>query len=157
MESDSPRTIAIVNRSGRRAPRSVITKGLNEVFNQHRAREGEVSVLLTEDSEMQQLNRDFRSVDESTDVLTFPSENPMLLGDIAISVPYAERQAQVRKVSLSQEIGFLAIHGGLHLLGFDDESEDDKRVMIEHMNRAAVAAGLKADHEWASLLHEGNE
>lgn len=103
---------------------------------------------------MRGLNRSFRNLDESTDVLTFPAENPMLLGDIAISIPYAERQAKARKVSLQQEVGYLAIHGALHLLGFEDESEDDRRVMVEQMNRAAVAAGLQPDHDWASLLHE---
>jgi len=113
-----------------------------------------VSILLTEDAEMQALNAQFRNLDESTDVLTFPADIPMLLGDIAISVPYADRQAKVRGVSLSQELAYLAIHGGLHLLGFDDESEDDRKVMIEQMNRAAVAAGLKPDYEWTSLLHE---
>lgn len=105
---------------------------------------------------MKDLNHRFRNLSESTDVLTFPAENPMLLGDIAISVPYAQKQAELRRVSLQQEIGYLAIHGGLHLLGFDDETEDDRRVMVEQMNRAAIAAGLKPDHEWASLLHEAH-
>jgi len=123
------------------------------VFEQHQARSGEVSVLLADDSEVRDLNRQFRRMDEPTDVLTFPSDNPMLLGDIAISVPYAERQANSRGVSLKQEIGFLAIHGGLHLLGFDDDSEDDRKVMVEEMNRAAIAAGLKPDLEWSSILH----
>jgi probable rRNA maturation factor len=123
-------------------------------LEQHNARNGEVSVLLCEDEEMRDLNHQFRKLDESTDVLTFPAENPLLLGDIAISVPYAARQATARGVALNQEIGYLAIHGALHLLGFDDETEDDRRVMVEQMNRAAVATGLKPDHAWASLLHE---
>lgn len=153
MEPSSRRIISVVNRSGRRAPVSTIQRGLIAVFEQHQARNGEVSVLLADDSEVKDLNRQFRRIDEPTDVLTFPSDNPMLLGDIAISVPYAERQAKSRRVSLKQEIGFLAIHGGLHLLGFDDESEDDRKVMVEEMNRAAVAAGLKPDLEWSSILH----
>jgi len=106
---------------------------------------------------MRELNHRFRNLDESTDVLTFPAPGTDMLGDIAISIPYAERQAKQRGVSLKQEIGFLAIHGGLHLLGFDDESEDDRRTMVDEMNRAALAAGLKQDHEWASLLHGVSE
>jgi len=148
-----PRPISIVNRSGRRSPTATIKRALTAVFDQHKGRNGEVSVLLTEDEEMRELNRQFRNLDESTDVLTFPGTG-LLLGDIAISIPYAERQAKARGVSLTQEIGFLAIHGGLHLLGFDDESEDDRRTMVDEMNRAAQAAGLKQDHGWASLLHE---
>lgn len=153
MDPDSSRTISIVNRSGRRAPSTLIRGAVTTVCAQHDARDGEVSILLCEDGEMQELNRQFRNQDEPTDVLTFPADNPMLLGDIAISVPYAERQAEARGVALNQEIGYLAIHGALHLLGFDDETEDDRRVMVEQMNRAAVAAGLKPDHAWASLLH----
>lgn len=156
MDSSSARHISIVNRSGRRSPTATIKKALDAVFSQHAARQGDVCVLLTEDDEMRDLNRQFRDLDESTDVLTFPSAMPPILGDIAISVPYAERQASKRGVSLKQEIGFLTIHGGLHLLGFDDESEDDRRVMVEQMNRAAEAAGLKQDREWASLLHGAN-
>lgn len=110
-------------------------------------------MLLGSDEDVRELNRDFRGLDEATDVLTFPANHPMMLGDIAISVPYAERQAQKRRVSLSQEIGYLAIHGGLHLMGFDDGSERDRSQMVQQMNRAAVAAGLKPDAEWASILH----
>lgn len=155
-DPSSSRTISIVNRSGRRAPSALIRRAVEAVCVQHKARAGEVSILLTDDEEMKDLNHRFRNLSESTDVLTFPAENPMLLGDIAISVPYAQKQAELRRVSLQQEIGYLAIHGGLHLLGFDDETEDDRRVMVEQMNRAAIAAGLKPDHEWASLLHEAH-
>jgi rRNA maturation RNase YbeY len=153
MDPYSPRTISIVNRSGRRAPSSLIRRALNTVFEQHQAPPGEVGVFLGMDEDVRQLNRDYRGLDESTDVLTFPANHPMLLGDIAISVPYAQRQASKRRVSLSQEIGYLAIHGGLHLVGFDDETEQDRSRMVEQMNRAAVAAGLKPDADWASILH----
>ncbi len=156
-DPSSTRTISIVNRSGRRAPTAIIRRAVESVCVQHRARSGEISILLTDDAEIQDLNNRFRQIDEPTDVLTFPADNPMLLGDIAISVPYAARQAEARKVSLQQEIGYLAIHGGLHLLGFDDETEDDRKVMVELMNRAAVAAGLKPDTEWSSILHGATE
>jgi probable rRNA maturation factor len=149
--------VEVVNRSGRRSPSAIIRKGIEAVMSQHHGRRGVVSILLTEDLEMADLNERFRRIKEPTDVLTFPSEFPGVLGDIAISVPYAERQAKARGVSLSQEIGYLAIHGGLHLLGFDDETEEDRVAMVEQMNRAAVAAGLKPDREWASILHGDHE
>lgn len=118
--------------------------------------EREVCVLLSDDEEVRRLNREFRQIDEATDVLTFPADSSLPgapLGDIAISVPYAERQAKARGVALAQEIGFLAIHGALHLAGFDDESEPDRIKMVEEMNRAAVVAGLHPDENWCSLLH----
>lgn len=157
MGSTRLRTISIVNRSGRRAPSSLIRRALSAVCEQHHARDGEISVLLTDDLEVEALNRQFRAIDETTDVLSFPSEHPAILGDIAISVPYADRQSALRKVSLAHEIVYLAIHGGLHLLGFDDETVQDRRVMMEQMSRAAVAVGLASDPEWTSLLHGANK
>jgi rRNA maturation RNase YbeY len=122
---------------------------------------GEASILLTDDASIRDLNRQFRKVDEPTDVLTFPSDlpgglgdnAPPYLGDIAISVEYAERQARARKVSLSQELGYLAIHGALHLAGLDDDTEEDRLRLVAEMNEVAVSAGLKPDTEWWSLLH----
>ena len=95
----------------------------------------EVSVLLTDDREMRELNRTYRRVDAPTDVLAFafdeadeavPSSS---LGDIAISVERALRQAGSRGVSLDGELELLAVHGSLHLLGYDHEQPEDARLM----------------------------
>jgi rRNA maturation RNase YbeY len=75
------------------------------------------------------------------------------LGDVAIALPYAERQARARRVSLTQELGYLAIHGALHLVGFDDQTEAERTEMVQQMNIVAADAGLKPDENWASLLH----
>lgn len=101
------------------------------------------------------MNLRFRGLDEATDVLTFPGDGVpgAPLGDIAIALPYAERQADARGVSVSQELGYLAIHGTLHLLGFDDAAEEDRVEMVREMNRVAVEAGLRPDENWASILH----
>lgn len=109
-------------------------------------------MLLTSDERVQSLNREFRALDEPTDVLTFVADEDAN-GDIAIAVPYAERQAALRGVTLEQELGYLAIHGALHLVGFDDETEPERAEMAAEMNRAAVAAGLPPDEAWTSLLH----
>ncbi len=116
----------------------------------------EVDVLLTTDERVAQLNREFRGVRGPTDVLTFPSDGfpGAPLGDIAIAIPYAQRQALARGVDLAQELAFLAIHGALHLLGYDDETEPERAAMVDEMNRCAERAGLEPDREWASLLHE---
>jgi probable rRNA maturation factor len=147
--------ISIVNNTDKRAPRNTLERAIGAVLRQHGREGARVCVLLTDDEEMRHLNRHYRNVDDSTDVLSFPAgEFPGApLGDIAISVPYAERQAKARGVSLQQELAYLAIHGGLHLLGFDDETEPDRADMVDRMNEAATEAGLKPDREWASLLH----
>lgn len=156
MEPPSKHSIAVLNNSGRRAPRALIARAISAALDLHKAPSSEVSVLLCEDDEIRALNSRFRQVDEPTDVLTFPSSGAKgePLGDIAISVPYAERQAIARGVSLNQEIGYLAIHGALHLLGLDDDTEVERAEMVREMNRAAVAAGLAPDDNWASILHK---
>jgi probable rRNA maturation factor len=159
MEPPSTERIELVNRSGRRIPGVKLRRAVAAVLAQHDRAGAPVAVLLTDDEEIRGLNREYRGLDEATDVLTFPAGDfpadieDAPLGDVAISVPYAERQAAERGVALGQELGFLAIHGALHLIGFDDETEADRRLMVEQMNRAAVAAGLRPDEAWASLLH----
>ena len=82
-----------------------------------------VSVLLCGDARMRRLNRDFRGIDRSTDVLSFPSGEPSFLGDVAIAVPYAARQARKRGHPLDREVQLLLVHGVLHLLGHDHETD----------------------------------
>lgn len=112
----------------------------------------DVRVLLTDESGITDLNRKFRRLDEATDVLTFP-EGEGASGDIAVCVPYAERQARERGIERADEIVLLAVHGALHLVGFDDESDDDRAEMIRRMNRIAVQLGMRLDGDWSSLLH----
>lgn len=124
-------------------------------FRRHGLPEAKACLLLTTDERIRELNGRYRGVDESTDVLTFPA-GPFAdgqLGDVAVAVPYAARQARARGVSLTQELGYLAIHGALHLVGFDDQTEAERTSMVREMNLAAIDAGLMPDDNWASLLH----
>ena len=82
-----------------------------------------VSVLLCGDTRMRRLNREFRKIDRSTDVLSFPAGDPAFLGDVAVDVPYAARQARRRGHSLDREVKLLLAHGVLHLLGHDHETD----------------------------------
>lgn len=81
----------------------------------------EVSLLFTDDKEVQVLNRDYRGKDKPTDVLSFPLELDGYLGDIAISVQTARRQAREFETTLRSEILRLIIHGVLHLQGYEHE------------------------------------
>ena len=98
---------------------------------------GELSLLLSDDGRLQALNQQFRAIDAPTDVLSFPSGEtaPQLpggtiyLGDVAISVPYAQRQAAAAGHGLLEELQLLAVHGTLHLLGHDHSGEADKALM----------------------------
>jgi probable rRNA maturation factor len=88
--------------------------------------------LLTGDAELRRLNRDFRGVDEPTDVLSFPSASPAgQLGDIAISVERARDQARSHGHELGAEVRILLLHGLLHLLGHDHEIDRGKMRRLE--------------------------
>lgn len=86
--------------------------------------EAAVSLLFCGDQQMRGLNRSFRQIDRPTDVLSFPSNDERFLGDLAIDVPYAARQARKRGHGLDREIQILLTHGILHLLGHDHETDD---------------------------------
>lgn len=94
--------------------------------------DAEVSVVFVSDDYIQQLNRQYRDIDSPTDVLSFALEEgePMpgggpgrILGDVVISLPRAQEQAQEYGHSLSREVAFLTAHGVLHLLGYDHQDE----------------------------------
>src|SRR5579862_3009224 len=128
MEPPSRYSVGIVNQSGVRAPSAMLRAAVRAALGQSRAPTGRVSLLLAGDDEVREFNRTYRGLDEATDVLSFPADKAWRgsdrdhLGDIAISVPYAQRQAQARGVELATELGYLAIHGALHLVGYDDET-----------------------------------
>ncbi len=89
----------------------------------------DVSVALVDDAYIQVLNREYRGVDQPTDVLAFPLEpeehrdGEPALGDIVISIERARDQARQFKHPLRREVALLAVHGLLHLLGYEDETE----------------------------------
>ncbi|CAN5377108.1 hypothetical protein BH11ARM1_BH11ARM1_11370 [soil metagenome] len=155
MEPPSTGNITVINESNRRVRVTQLGHAAKTALSRHGKDHAAVCILLTDDENIRRLNHEFRGIDEATDVLTFPAAAfpGAPLGDIAISVEYAQRQAALRKVSLSQELGYLAIHGALHLIGFDDETDEDRLAMVGEMNDSAVAAGLKPDTNWYSILH----
>lgn len=125
--------------------------------------EAEVNVILTDNDEIRRINREFRQIDNATDVLSFPmgdfetpsdferleeqSEdyfNPetgeLLLGDIVISVDKVEEQAEKYGHSESRELAFLVAHSMLHLCGYD-HMEEEERVIMEHKQEEILKAG----------------
>jgi probable rRNA maturation factor len=111
------------------------------------SRASEVSVLFCADARMRTLNRRYRGKDKTTDVLAFPAEpgaaSGGFLGDIVISVPYAAREARRREDTRSREIDRLLVHGFLHLLGYDHETDEGQMDALEGRLRRRL--GLAAD------------
>jgi len=102
---------------------------------------GDLSIALISDRRMRALNRQFRGRDYATDVLSFPSDDRGFMGDIVIAAGIAKRQAREAGHAIDTEIRVLALHGLLHLLGYDHESDDGKMARVEA--RLRKKAGLK--------------
>ena len=88
----------------------------------------EVSIALVDNEYIKELNAEYRELDEPTDVLSFPLGED-ILGDIIVSLERAESQAEEYNHSLDREVGFLVVHGMLHLLGYDHKEEAAKEEM----------------------------
>lgn len=103
----------------------------------------ELSVVFCDDAFIHELNRDYRGKDKPTDVLSFPQDlESGLLGDLILSIPTSLRQARARKARLADEIEWLFLHGCLHLLGYEDETEEGSQEMDRraHLALEALAA-----------------
>lgn len=121
-----------------------------------------LTLLLTGDAEIRQLNAEFRGVDSPTDVLSFPAyelggalledkkdeldliweDGRVFIGDVAISMERAAMQAEEYGHSLRREVAFLALHGALHLLGCDHADAEGERAMRDMQDSILGAAGI---------------
>lgn len=91
-----------------------------------------VTVAFVSDQQIRKLNKQFRGIDKATDVLSFPTdEADLALGDIAISIQTAERQAKENDLSTNGEIAQLILHGLLHLSGYDHETDNGEMNKLE--------------------------
>lgn len=108
----------------------------------------DISIVLTDDRQLHELNLQFLGVDSPTDVLSFPSEefdpetDTLYLGDILISIPRARQQAEAAGHPLEAEVQLLVVHGTLHLLGHDHAEADEKARMWEEQSKVLAQLGL---------------
>lgn len=117
----------------------------------------EVSVSLVDDGRIHELNREYRGVDRPTDVLSFAMQEESedepdvfdledeMLGDIIISVERARAQAEEYGHSFARELVYLAVHGTLHLLGYDHEDEEERREMRQKEEEVMGLLNLTRD------------
>ncbi|MBV6621661.1 MAG: rRNA maturation RNase YbeY [Rivularia sp. (in: Bacteria)] len=121
----------------------------------------EIGLRLTNDSEIQTLNYQYRNQDKPTDVLAFAAlevdsphvtemeteDEPLYLGDIIVSVDTAQRQAIQQKHSLNTELAWLSSHGFLHLIGWDHPDEESLQRMLEKQVMLLKTLSIEVDIE----------
>ena len=134
------------SRRGASAEQVAATRGLGPWLTKiaPASARGDVCIALVSDARMRALNRQFRGTDKVTDVLSFPAETRGFLGDVVIAAGVAKKQAKAAGHSLNTEIRVLALHGLLHLLGYDHGSDDGKMARIETrlLKKAGLPEGL---------------
>lgn len=91
--------------------------------------DAEINIVLLNDSEIHKMNKEYLEHDYPTDVISFMLEETPLTGEVYISVDTAEMQSKDYKVSLTNELTRLAVHGTLHIIGYDDIAESDRTYM----------------------------
>lgn len=120
--------------------------------------DSEVSITFVDNPAIQQINKEYRGKDQPTDVISFALEEmgegeveivgadlPRVLGDIIISIDRAKEQAEEYGHSFERELGFLAVHGLLHLLGYDHMNEADEKIMFGKQDEILSSFGLGRD------------
>lgn len=114
----------------------------------------EVSCVLVDDERIHEINREYRHIDRSTDVISFAMEDndqfyvegmPRTLGDIFISVDHAKKQAEEYGHSLRREICFLFTHGILHLLGYDHMTDEQEKEMFGLQDQILGALSIERE------------
>lgn len=136
---------------------NTIEKLLNFAAEKEQIESGsEVSITFVTNDKIQEINREYRGKDRPTDVISFALEEmgegeievsggemPRVLGDIIISLAKAEEQAKDYGHSFMRELGFLAVHGFLHLLGYDHETDEEEKVMFDRQRVLLDEFGLQ--------------
>lgn len=130
---------------------SKVEEVLKIAIKEEKIKNIEFSVIIVDNSYIHKLNRDYRSVDKVTDVITFALEDNevvsnneyRLLGDIYISFDQALIQSKEYVHSLTRELCFLAVHGFLHLLGYDHMNKEDEKIMFSKQELILDEANIK--------------
>lgn len=139
----TPDSVQPSRKSTASAGQAAEIRGLGPWLTKHAPAKakGDLSVALVSDRRMRALNRQFRGKDAVTDVLSFPSDERGFLGDIVIASGVATKQAKAAGHTVQTEVRVLALHGLLHLIGYDHESDEGKMARVEM--RLRRKAGLK--------------
>ena len=131
--------------TAQRSLKALLRRAIGEAASAVSTIPGELAIVLTDDSAIRALNRDWRSKDATTNVLSFPAKDPRhargttrLLGDIVIAYETTEREARAQHKPFAHHLAHLAVHGFLHLAGYD-HATDDEAAAMEKLETAILA------------------
>lgn len=122
--------LEINNRTKSKINIKLIKKTVEKFLDHYRLQNKAVSLALVGDNEIRKINKQYRRKDRATDVLSFNGENDYL-GEILIDYAQIKRQAKEFGRTRDEELVFILVHGLLHLIGYNDETEKDRKKMIE--------------------------
>ena len=122
--------IEINNRTKEKIDIVLLKKIIEKFLTEFKKKDSEVSVAFVDETRMRKLNKEYRGLDKVTDVLSFEGEGDFL-GEIIICPNQIKRQAKKFGNTIKYETNFILVHGLLHLLGYDDETEKDRLRMIK--------------------------
>ncbi|MBQ9355178.1 MAG: rRNA maturation RNase YbeY [Clostridia bacterium] len=141
-----------------RETKALVKKACRAVLHEENFNDNaEIELTFVDDEQIKELNKEYRNIDKSTDVLSFPlgengiyDKNPengfYMLGDIVISVDHAEKQADLYGHGIEREVAFLTVHSMLHLLGYDHvDGGEQQRIMRQKEETVLEKMGLSVE------------
>ena len=136
--------VYVTNSSGVKAGLKKIKKAAEESLKKIGLRKIELSVLLTDNDGIQRLNKTYRGIDKSTDVLSFPMDDNVMLGDVVISMDKVLAQARECRTTADKELTRLLVHGILHLAGYD-HAKGGRQAFRMREKEKEIFKGLKRE------------
>ncbi|MBD3183978.1 rRNA maturation RNase YbeY [Candidatus Poribacteria bacterium] len=140
-----------------------VRKAAEVTLSSENVKDFELSILLTDDEEIQRLNRIYRDVDRPTDVLAFAMRegedgqlNQNILGDVVISLPTTRHQAESYGHSFDMELSLLVSHGVLHLIGYEHDRQDNMEIMEQRQRKVLCLLGYDLS-DTGNFLETPNE
>jgi probable rRNA maturation factor len=126
-----------------RGAEATVRKAINAAADEISSPDGEVAVVLTDDAAIRKLNKQWRKIDKATNVLSFPAAKSgamqgTALGDIVIAYETLARESRDEGKEFTHHLSHLAVHGFLHLMGYDHQTDSDAETM-EELERAVLA------------------
>ena len=140
----------IISETNRRVPRKKIEMLMKLIEEDEEPPDSCVNIIFVRDSQIKKLNTNYRKINKPTDVLSFPSGGDMAdgepyLGDIIVAFPYTAAQAEADSLRLEDVLVLLAVHGALHLLGYDHDTMDNQLEMWDVQKIVMEPLGASLD------------